>query len=95
MLGWRAVSKADEDLSPDQSCPVLTAIVGPVLKLDRSPASPQLVLPAPAPQLDTAWDIPACGALRGQQIPCTCAHTYGHTLYPWEGLFGGWISLVR
>lgn len=42
MSGWRAASGADEDLSPDQSRPVLTATVGPILKLgiklEKSPS---------------------------------------------------------
>lgn len=81
MSGWRAASRADEDLSPDQSCPALTATAGPVLKLDGSPASPQPALLAPAPWLDTARDIPARGAPCGQRIPHRhCSHSWAHTI---------------
>jgi len=69
MSGRRAASGADEDLSPDQSRPALTATAGLVLKLAGSPASPQPALPAPAPRPDTGQDIPARGALHGQRVP--------------------------
>lgn len=80
MSGWRVASGADEDLSPDQSHSALTATGGPILKLDRSPASHQPVLLASAPWLSTSQDIPACHA----PMASMCTHVDRHSI-PKEG----------
>lgn len=94
MSGRWVASRADEDLSPDQSRPALTATMGPVLKLDGSPASPWLAVPAPAPwpapRPGTAWDTPAI-IVDGASHAHMCTHVVTHCTTQ-KGLFGGRTS---
>lgn len=94
MSGRRAASRADEDLSPDQSRPALTATAGPVLKLDGSPPPPS----RRSGSLPHGWTQPRTilpVVLRVASMSPThrCAHTWTHAVTLRRAV--RWLGITR
>lgn len=80
MSGWRAASGADEDLSPDQSRPVLTAAVGPILKLDKSPSPWPALLALPHGRTQPGTPLPTEFCMASMTHTLMLTHLSAHTI---------------